>query len=499
MTERRTRPPQHVDRRPVAVVDIGSNSIRLVVFDGTSRVPLPLFNEKVLCGLGRGLERTGALDPEGMDLAFTNLKRFAELTRAMGVRKTFAMATAAARDASNGAAFVAQLRAATGLPVRVLSGGDEARLSALGVIAGMPAARGAMGDLGGGSLELVALGRGKTKDYATLPLGPLRLREMADRSRLQQRDLIDGYLRELRFLPQASANGDFYAVGGAWRALAKLHMAHVGYGLDVIHHYAIAREAAIEFFGLLATQSRASLEGFMGVSRKRIETLPLAALVLERTLRRAKPKRLVFSAYGLREGALYDSLPNKLKTVDPLLSGAAAMLEGNRRYRVAPEQLASWIEPLFKDKSRARLRLASCYLADIAWSEHPDHRGEIAYRRALSMPVAGIDHPGRAYVAIALYSRYEGEPDMSVTKGAWSLLDETALGEAYLTGLALRVAYRLSGGASSVLDATKLRTTQKDLVLELPRKMAAMVGDVVGRRLDALARALGRRVSIKLR
>jgi exopolyphosphatase / guanosine-5'-triphosphate,3'-diphosphate pyrophosphatase len=499
MTDSRTRHLKQFDRRPVAVVDIGSNSIRLVVFDGTSRVPLPLFNEKVLCGLGRGLERTGALDAEGMDMAFANLKRFAELVRAMGVRKTFAIATAAARDASNGARFVAQLRAATGLPVRVLSGSEEARLSALGVLAGMPEASGAMGDLGGGSLELVGLGKGKTQDYATLPLGPLRLRELADRGRLRQRDMIDEHLAGLRFLPRAAANGDFYAVGGAWRALAKLHMSHSGYALDVIHHYAIAREPAIEFLALLSTQSRASLEGFMGVSRKRIETLPVAALVLERTLRRAKPKRLVFSAYGLREGALYDSLPGKLKKVDPLLSGAQAMLAGNRRYKVDPEQLADWVEPLFKDKTRRRLRLAAAYLADIAWSEHPDHRGEIAYRRALYMPVGGIDHPGRAYVALALFARYEGEPDMALTKGAWALLDESALSEAYLLGLALRVAYRLSGGASSVLDATSLKLVGKALVLEMPKKLSDMVGDVVGRRLDALARALDRRVSIKLR
>jgi exopolyphosphatase/guanosine-5'-triphosphate,3'-diphosphate pyrophosphatase len=269
MSASRTRPPKAFDRRPVAVVDIGSNSIRLVVFDGTSRVPLPLFNEKVLCGLGRGLERTGELDAEGMDSALQNLRRFAELVRAMGVRKTFALATAAARDASNGPAFVAQVRKATGLPVEVLSGREEARLSALGVIAGTPEARGAMGDLGGGSLELVALGAGRGGGYATLPLGPLRLREYAERNRARLRDMIDDQLGSLDFLRGARGR-DFYAVGGAWRALAKMHMAHVDYGLEVIHGYSIGREKAIEFLELLSVQSRASLDGFMGVSRKRL-------------------------------------------------------------------------------------------------------------------------------------------------------------------------------------------------------------------------------------
>ncbi len=497
MTVRRTRKLDSLDRRPVAVVDIGSNSIRLVVFDGTSRVPLPLFNEKVLSGLGRGLERTGALDAEGMESAFQNLRRFAELTRAMGVRKTFALATAAARDASNGPEFVARVRKLTGLPVVVLSGKEEARLSALGVIAGTPEAKGAMGDLGGGSLELVALADGKTDRYATLPLGPLRLREIADRNRGRLRDMIDDQLGNLDFL-RGARGGDFYAVGGAWRALAKLHMSHNNYELEVIHHYAIKRETAIEFLGLVSTQSRASLEGFAGVSRKRLETLPLAALVLERTLRRAKPERLIFSAYGLREGALYDSLPAKLKRVDPLLSGASAMLAGNRRYKIEPEKLADWVAPLFKDHARARLRLATCHLADIAWSEHPDHRGEIAFRRALYMPLAGIDHPGRAYVALALYARYEGEPDPDTTRAAWHLLDEPSLREAYQLGLALRVAYRLTGGAAAVLATCKLRLTAKELVLDVPRRMGGMVGEMVGRRLESLAGAVDRRATIKL-
>jgi exopolyphosphatase/guanosine-5'-triphosphate,3'-diphosphate pyrophosphatase len=497
MSASRTRPPKAFDRRPVAVVDIGSNSIRLVVFDGTSRVPLPLFNEKVLCGLGRGLERTGELDAEGMESALQNLRRFAELVRAMGVRRTFALATAAVRDASNGAAFAARVRKATGLPVEVLSGREEARLSALGVIAGTPEARGAMGDLGGGSLELVALGAGRGGGYSTLPLGPLRLREYAERNRARLRDMIDDQLGSLDFLRGARGR-DFYAVGGAWRALAKMHMAHVDYGLEVIHGYSIGRERAIEFLELLSVQSRASLDGFMGVSRKRLETLPLAALVLERTLRRVRPERLVFSAYGLREGCLYDSLPAGLKRVDPLLSGTAAILEGNRRYKVAPGKLAEWVAPLFRDKTRARLRLATCHLADIAWNEHPDHRGEIAFRRALYMPIAGIDHPGRAFVALALYARYEGEPDPEVTRAAWQLLDEDGLREAYAFGLALRVAYRLTGGAASVLARCGLRLGRKDLILDVPKRMGGMVGEVVGRRLDALARALDRNPAIRL-
>ncbi|MFN8759145.1 MAG: Ppx/GppA family phosphatase [Tagaea sp.] len=498
MLSARAQGTASIDRRPVAFVDIGSNSIRLVVFDGTSRVPLPLFNEKVLCGLGKGLERTGRLDETGVEQALVNLRRFADIARAMGVRKTFALATAACRDAANGPEFVAAVRKRTGLPVKILSGAEEARVSALGVIAGTPDAEGAMGDLGGGSLELVALGKGKPAGHATLPFGPLRLREYAEKGRGRLKDMLDERLKALDFLDRGR-DGEFYAVGGAWRALAKLHMAHANYPLEIIHHYSIPRDRAIDFLDVVATQSRASLEGFPGISRKRLETLPLAATVLERLLRRMKPERLVFSAYGLREGCLYDSLPPALKRTDPLLSGVAAIAAQNRRYRVTADELHRWVEPVFKDKANARLRLVACHLSDLAWSEHPDHRGEIAYRRALFMPVAGIDHPGRAYVALALYARYDGEPGGEIAQIAWRLLDETRLRDAFRLGLALRVAYRLSGGASSVLARTRLKLDGRDLVLEVPKRDAGMVGEVVGRRLEALATALDKRAVVRPR
>jgi exopolyphosphatase/guanosine-5'-triphosphate,3'-diphosphate pyrophosphatase len=324
------------------------------------------------------------------------------------------------------------------------------------------------------------------------------LREYAEKGRGRLKDMIDERLKSLDFLDKGR-DQEFYAVGGAWRALAKLHMAHSGYGLEIIHHYAIPRERAIDFLDVVATQSRASLEGFAGVSRKRLETLPLAATVLERVLRRMKPARLVFSAYGLREGCLYDSLSPALKRADPLISGVAAIAAQNRRYRVTADELHRWIEPIFKDKAQARLRLVACHLSDIAWSEHPDHRGEIAYRRALYMPVAGVDHPGRAYVALALYARYDGEPGGEVAQIAWRLLDEDRLREAFRLGLALRVAYRLSGGASSVLARTRLLLDGRDLVLEVPKRDTGMIGEVVGRRLDALATAFDKRAGVRPR
>jgi exopolyphosphatase/guanosine-5'-triphosphate,3'-diphosphate pyrophosphatase len=185
--------------------------------------------------------------------------------------------------------------------------------------------------------------------------------------------------------------------------------------------------------------------------------------------------------------------------MDPLISGVAAIAAQNRRYHVTAEELQRWIEPLFKDKSRARLRLAACHLSDLAWSEHPDHRGEIAYRRALYMPVAGIDHPGRAYVALALFARYDGEPGGETAQISWRMLDEDSLREAFRLGLALRLAYRLSGGASAVLARTRLVMDGREIILEVPKRDVGMVGEMVGRRLESVASAFDKKPRIRPR
>jgi exopolyphosphatase/guanosine-5'-triphosphate,3'-diphosphate pyrophosphatase len=483
---------------PVGVVDIGSNSIRLVVFDAPKRAPQPVFNEKVLCGLGRGLQRTGHLDPDGMKLALDNLQRFAALARAMGVADLNFIATAAVRDASNGSDFVREAETRTGGRIEILSGAEEARLSALGVAAGIPDADGLAGDLGGGSLELVRLSGARVGAHATLPLGPLRLREIDGRERV--RDVVDEQIGALDWLSQTRGKA-LYAVGGAWRALARVHMAHVEYPLHVIHHYTLKRARAEEFCDLVAGLSRDSLERVPDVSRKRLDTLPLAALVMSRVLRHARPAELVFAATGLREGCLFGNLSPAERRRDPLIEACADMARTNARFAVDGQTLMKWISPLFRraPASEARLRLAACDLSDIAWREHPDYRGEIAFLRTLRMPVTGIDHPGRAFVALAIHTRYEGRADGAVTRPAWQLLDEHALRQAHVLGLALRLAYTLSAGTTSILRAVRLELDRGSVRLSAPPALRAMLGEAVERRLEALARAVGGRPQIRIR
>ena len=482
-------------RGPVAVIDIGSNSLRLVVYDGLGRAPSMLFNEKVLCGLGRGIDETGKLHPDGVRLANENLRRFVALARAIPVSRLHVVATAAVRDASDGADFIRRIERRLRIRASVLSGVEEGRLSAFGVIAGIPDAQGLMGDLGGASVELVPLAGGQVGPAASLPIGPLRLADIAEDEK-KLRDTIDRHLDGLDWLDGRPFNA-FYAVGGAWRALARIHMEQDGYPLHVIQQYTLSRGKAEDFLDLVARQSRKSLEKISAVSRKRMETVPFAARMLHRLLRRAQPKRLVFSAFGLREGYLYSLLGEEQQRKDPLLAGAEAMAASHRRFGADGDELFHWIEPLYRDETppQRRLRHAAALLSDIAWAEHPDYRAEQALRMTLFAPLAGLDHRERAFLAATLHARYGGnDPGDPVRR----LLDDEAFAAARGIGLALRLGNTLTGGVPGLLSNAKLATHNGTLSLTLGRKTAPHLGESVNRRLDALGKALGKKAEIRL-
>lgn len=478
------------------MVDIGSNSLRLVVYDGIRRAPRTLFNEKVMCGLGRNLETTGRLDPGGVDLALGNLQRFLALARNIGVVRLDVLATAAVRDASDGRAFVAEVEKRYRLKVKVLSGTEEGRLSAYGVLAGIPEANGVVGDLGGGSVELVPVAGGQVGAAATMPIGPLRLADYDGDDR-KLRDVIDRHLASVPWLGAKIDGGAFYAVGGAWRALARIHMEQTRYPLHIIQHYTVPRGEAEDFLDVIARQSRKSLEKITAVSRKRLDAVPIAARVLQRLLRRIGSKQLVFSAFGLREGHVYSLLREAAQREDPLLAACDDIGDANARFGADGEELFAWTSPLFagESKEQRRLRHAAALLGDLAWHEHPDYRAEQALHGVLYMPVAGIDHGERAYLAATIYARYGGDQDSFDVLHA--LLEDDTLAAARVTGLALRLGYTLSGGAPGLLSGSKLAIEGGSLVLNLAPEAAKRYGESVQRRLDALGRSLGKRTEVR--
>ena len=473
----------------VGIIDVGSNSIRLVVYERASRAPLPVFNEKVLCGLARGLDATGRLNPEGVEMALANIDRFTTLARNMKVTSLDLLATAAVRDAADGPAFMAELSGRRGIEAHIVSGQDEARFSGYGVICGIPDAAGVMGDLGGGSLELVALGNGRLGESSTLPIGSLRL--MSSGKGDPKKTVVEA-VESVPWL-RDKAGETFYAVGGAWRSFARLHMEQAGYPLHIIHHYEIAAEEARAVARLIAVQSPKSLEKMPGVSRRRVDTLPLACLALDRLLAALKPKTVVFSAFGLREGFYYSRLSEAERTRHPLIAFAEEQGAGWRRFDLKPAEIFDWLSPAFVGESDADriLRIAACHLSDIAWNDHPDYRAEQAYVRVLHLPAPGMSHRDRAVLAMAMAYRYKSDPKAAMIDTALHLVDGKGRAFARRLGACLRLAYNLSGGAPGLLTQVQLRRTERQLRLLVPPEAKGSLGDVTARRLEAAAEAFG--------
>jgi exopolyphosphatase/guanosine-5'-triphosphate,3'-diphosphate pyrophosphatase len=479
------------------VIDVGSNSLRLVVYDGLGRAPIALFNEKVLCGLGRGMAASGRLNPDGVPLALETMERFVGLARAMDVARLDVVATAAARDAADGPEFVAEIERRCGVRVRLLAGEEEGRLSALGVAAGIPQASGIMGDLGGGSVELVPLEAGEPAASATLPIGPLRIAELADNPR-RLRETVDAAIAAVPLL-KAGRGKSFYLVGGAWRALARIHMEHASYPLHIIQHYAITRHEAERFLDVISSQSKKSLEKIPGVSKKRLDVVPLAAFLLARLVRAVEPQRLVFSALGLREGLLQDALPEAERKRDPLVAACEKIALAQRRFGIDGRELARWVEPVLAnaDERVRRLVLAASLLSDTAWRSHPDYRAEEAFLAALRMPFGGLDHPERVFLGTVLHARYGGAADDPVRSGTRRLLQDDEAALARSVGLALRLALTMTGGAPDLLDHARLAVEQGRVTLTVSENQPALRGETVQRRLDALGKALGRATAFK--
>jgi exopolyphosphatase/guanosine-5'-triphosphate,3'-diphosphate pyrophosphatase len=489
--------------RPVSVVDIGSNSVRLVVYDGLRRAPTPVFNEKLLCGLGRGVATTRQLNPQGMERALGALRRFKALSRQIGAREVYAVATAAAREAENGPQFVDMAEEALGAHIDVLSGKEEARLAAMGVMAGVTGADGLIGDLGGGSLELIDVSEGRIRDGITFPLGPLRLMDMSGGSASKARDIIDRYLDSSPLMTQLKGR-NLYAVGGTWRNIARIHMAQTRYPLHVLHNYTIAREQARSVADLVSHLSSSSLKDIKSVSRSRIDTLPYGALVLERLLAKSKVKQMVVSIYGVREGLLYSKLPKRKRDSDALLSSC---WEFACRYARSPEhelELCDWTDKLFAHKSfeeteaERRLRHAACLLADIGWRAHPDYRAQRSLGMISQAAFVDIDHAGRIFIALTIYYRYEGEEE-GLTSNLARLVDDKMLERARLLSDVFRLAYIVTAAMPGVLPKIGIEAEgTKGLILTVPKKFADLMGERVEKRLQALAGQMGRTSRIEI-
>jgi exopolyphosphatase / guanosine-5'-triphosphate,3'-diphosphate pyrophosphatase len=472
-------------------VDIGSNSVRLVVYEELGRAPLPRFNEKSLCRLGEGLAETEAIAQDGFRRTVEATRRFHAIAQAMGVERVDATATEAVRRAVNGPDLVAAILAETGLKVRILSGSEEAHFAALGVISGFFRPIGLVGDMGGGSVEFAeAVDDHVGDDRASLPLGALPVEAMMRAGLADAKKRVDQLLVEgLSRFPQHET---FYAVGGGWRALAKAQMTAAKAPVQVVHGYRLETSVARDFAKRIARTPVATLATTPGVSVRRARTLPAAAFMLDRILKRLKVESVVFSALGLREGFIYAQLDSADRYLDPLVEGAQLIGLPLARVPEFPESLAPWTAQLFPGEAPAqtRLRVAVCALSDMAWRDHPDLRADESFRRILQFPFIGVDHAERVFIAAAMHSRYDGDFEAPCLSPAVDLLNADARRRAQILGRAILLAYRFSGGAPAVLKASALSVEGRRVVLHVDKAARAPDSEVVRDRLKSLAKAL---------
>jgi exopolyphosphatase/guanosine-5'-triphosphate,3'-diphosphate pyrophosphatase len=479
---------------PLAIVDIGSNSVRLVVYEEESRTAATVQNEKSICGIGRDMVSTGRLHAEGCAEALEALARFRLIADGLGVQAREAVATAAARDAANGAEFIAKAERAWGAPIRILAGEEEARIAAEGVIAGIPEADGLAADLGGGSLDMVGVKNGKTGKAFTLPFGPLRLMDQARGDPDKARDIVDKGLKSLPGL-EASA---LYAVGGIWRSFARVDMEEQHYPLHVLQQYVIPRGRALRLCKLLSGLSKDSIRKIKVVSKRRAESLPYGAVVLERLIEAGGIRDVVISAYGLREGLLYAGLSAEERAKDPLVEFARAANSRTARVPAHAQEMLDWTAPLFANDSRedSRIREASAFFSDVGWRRHPDDRAIGAMGQVLTAPFAGASHRARALIAASVFHRYTGDEDVPPQMNLSGLLDKDDERRALVLGLAWRFAFSLSSSAAGELAHYRLRVTPAKVILDVPTRREAIAGEPVQKRLGVLADALGRKGEI---
>ena len=479
-----------------AVIDIGSNSVRLVIYDLQGRSIIARHNEKIMAGLGRDLARTGRLSEDGVRAAIPALGRYRAILNALQIDDIHAIATAAVRDAEDGPDFVARALEEADLSVRVLSGDEEARYAGLGAAAGMFGANGVVGDLGGSSLELIAVDGIDVSDGHTYPLGPLALGGREDTSPAALEAHIAQTLRDAPALSGAALR--FITVGGAWRAFAKVHMTLSDYPLSILNAYSLPASEAIDLCEDIIAGKSGVQSCYHKVARRREATMVKAALVLRTVLQQGRFETFEVSANGLREGLVFDGLNPEVRGDDPLIEGAKASQRAGSPQIAFGNALVRFLFPLLKtlppvlDEAGAsdeRCFRAAAYLADIGSTLHPDHRAELARDLVMRAPIMGCSHRERAYLGLLVAARYDRKIPASASEKR--LLSEAQSQQARALGALMRVGATFSARSATILDILSARLDDDGLCLTLDRRYAALVSELVHRRLDQAASLFG--------
>ncbi|WP_137699775.1 Ppx/GppA family phosphatase [Marimonas lutisalis] len=474
----------------VGVVDVGSNSVRLVVFDGAARSPAYFYNEKIMCALGDGLAETGRLNPQGRVRALSAIRRFQRLAEGMGTGPLTAVATAAVRDAEDGPEFRDLVESETGLKLHVIDGLEEARLSAQGVLLGWPGSYGLVCDIGGASMELAEINDGQVGRRVSSQLGPLRLRGIKG-GKKARKEHIRNVLSDLHE-KMGEQHNRLFLVGGSWRAIARVDMERRGYPLRVLHEYRMSRKAVTATARFIAENDPEELRARCGISSSRMALVPIAAEVLKEVVKTFGPRDIAISSYGIREGMLYEQMPKKLRDRDPLIEACYFAESKDARLPGFGRVLYKFIEPLFKKATRDRLRLikAACLLHDVTWRAHPDYRGEVCFDYATRANMGGLRHSERIFLGLALLHRYSNSRSGARFEPFYELLPEADQKAAEVVGKAMRFGAMLWLKKDAKLGQMKLYPKKKVLELTLSQEATPLFGEVAESRFQSLAAAL---------
>lgn len=484
----------------VGVVDVGSNSVRLVVFDGAARSPAYFYNEKIMCALGAGLSDTGHLNPQGRVRALDALKRFQHLADGMGLSELSIVATAAVRDATDGPDFCADVLRETGLHVRVIDGQEEARLSAQGVLLGWPGSYGLVCDIGGSSMELAEISDGIVGKRVTSDLGPLKLQTVKG-GKKGRRNHIKAVVERLQ-TEMGPQRDRLFLVGGSWRAIARIDMHRRGYLLNVLHEYRMSPQSVQRTVKYIKEHDdHDALRGACGISSTRMALVPLAAEVLARLVKTFRPKDIAVSSYGIREGMLYEQMPQRLRDRDPLIEACRFAEAKDARIPGFGKQLYQFIEPIFKSAPLPRKRLikAACLLHDVSWRAHPDYRAEVCFDNATRANLGGLKHSERIFLGLALLHRYTNKREGTHFEGLYDLIDEKMQRDAEILGKAMRFGAMLWMEKDAERGEFRWFPKKRELELRLSADAMPLFGEVAEARLNSLASSLDATVTVKKR
>lgn len=482
----------------VGVIDVGSNSVRMVVFDGAARSPAYFYNEKIMCALGAGLSETGRLNPEGRVRALSAIRRFAALAEGMGIAPLTAVATAAVREASDGQDFREEVERETGVKIWIIDGREEARLSAQGVLLGWPGSYGLVCDIGGSSLELADLADGRVGRRVTSPLGPLKLRETKGGKKAIKAHVKEVMAQLHQEMGEVEAMR-LFLVGGSWRAIARIDMERRGHPLTVLHEYRMTARHVAKTADYIAKSDLQELRARCHISDSRMALVPQAIIVLKALLRRFKPKDIAVSSYGIREGMLYEQMPRELRERDPLIEACRFAESKDARLPGFGRILYDFVIPLFPRANWQRKRLirAACLLHDVSWRAHPDYRAEVTFDNATRANLGGLKHYERVLMGLALMYRYTSKPLGGRFDDYVTLLEPKQIKEAEILGRAMRLGAMLWVSAETQPGTLKWKRKSGLLELKLTKDAAPLFGEVAEQRFNALAAALDCAPSIK--